>query len=178
MVPSARLAAVEAADAFLADAKTLDGALPIWGDSSWGGELNAIWVILDSDGAPSGQLRFVSRKTDTSRIALNVIHANHAIWRIDLDDQASHHNNPPDAHIQGLPATVSGSHEHAWDINRGYVLAQDQWSLRYRRALLTRIRRLGQAILWLAPKINLTLGSDQRGFDGPSRSDLFDRSGQ
>lgn len=178
MVTIARQREVDAADAFLANAKTLDGPPPIWRDSLWGSELAALWIVLDSDGAPSGQLRFRALKTDTLNVGLSLIHAGRPLWRIDLDERGPPHPNPPDAHALGLTATVPGSHEHAWVINRAYVLSQDQWPLRYRRPIPRQIRRLGQALLWLAPQINLTVDPSQHGFDGPNRLDLFDRSGQ
>ena len=38
MVTATRLAEIAAADSFLADAKTLDGPPPKWGDGLFGGE--------------------------------------------------------------------------------------------------------------------------------------------
>lgn len=171
------MADVEAAEAFLAEPKTLDGPPPTWGDSGWAGGYAATWIVLDSLGAPIGALKFTAQKGDTSVASINVIHRGHEVWRIDMDYDHVCHSNPHDGHLMDLPAMVCGPHEHAWDINKQHLLFQDLWRLRYRRPLPPQVRRLGQALLWLANEINITIDPDQRGFDGPTRSDLFDRSG-
>lgn len=177
MTTASRLADVEAAEEFLQEAKTLQGPPPKWADSKWGGEYTATWVVLDSLDAPAGQLRFTVRKADTSVASIHVIFQNHPIWRVDLDYDHICHSNPLDGHLQGLDAQVCGSHSHAWDINKQNLLSQDLWSLKYRRPIPKTIRRLGQALLWLSDEINITIEREQRGFDGPTRADLFDRSG-
>lgn len=177
MATAARIADVEAAETFLAEAKTLDGAPPTWSGSGYDGEYAATWVVLDSLGVPVGMLKFTAKKHDTSVASINVIYQGREVWRVDLDHEHVCHSNPHDGHLLDLPPMVCGSHEHAWGINRQHLLSQDQWRLRYRQHLPSSIRRLGQGLLWLADQINLTIGPEQRGFDGPTRADLFDRSG-
>lgn len=177
MTMPARILEIEAAEAFLAAPKTLDGPPPPWTESSYGGEFCATWILLDEFGAPVGELRFTAKKADTSVASINVIFHGREVWRLDLDHDHVCHSNPHDAYLMGLDARVCGSHEHAWGINKNHLLSQDQWRLRYRQAIPPQIRRLEQGLPWLASKINLTLDPAQRGFDGPKRSDLFDRSG-
>jgi hypothetical protein len=169
---------VEAADAFIAQPKTLDGPPPVWVNSEWGSECKAVWNILDEYDAPIGSLRFTARKNDTAVVSVSVIYRNQPVWRIDLDHETVCHSNPHDGHLYNLDPLVCGPHEHSWPINRDHVLRQDLWRLPYRRGLDPQIRRLAQALLWLADQINLTIGPDQRGFDGPTRSDLFDLGGE
>lgn len=175
MTPETRRAEVDAADAFLAAPKTLDGPPPVWGQSEWGGECTALWNILDADGAPVASLKFTAKTSDTSVSAANLIYRGNTLWRVDMDHDHVCHPNPHDGHLYGLDPLVCGSHEHAWPINRDYVLRQDTWRLRYRRPLAA--RKLEQGLLWLAGQINLTIEPDQRGFDGPTRRDLFDMGG-
>ena len=177
MATATRIADVQAVEAFLAEPRTLDGPPPTWGDSAWGGEYAATWVVLDSLSAPVGLLKFVAQKTDTSVASINVIFQGREVWRVDLDHDHICHSNPHDGYLMHLDALVCGSHEHAWPINKEHLLVQDQWRLRYRRALPPQVRRLEQGLYWLANQINLTIHPDQRGFDGPRRADLFDRSG-
>jgi hypothetical protein len=174
MTPAARSAEIQAADAFILESKTLDGSPPTWGNSVWGGEYSALWIVLDSLNAPAATLKFTARKVDTSITSVSLVWRSHPLWRIDMDH--SSHTNPPDAWTMDLPSVVSAPHEHAWSINRGYVLTSDQWHLPYRRPLPSNIRRLGQALLWLADQINLRIEPEQRGFEAPTRTGLFDRN--
>jgi hypothetical protein len=174
MPTQSRLAEVQLADAFLAQPKTLDGAPPIWGTGSWGGEHSTSWVVLDAAGVPKGSLRFTARKSDPSIASINLIWRNRPLWRVDVESPTSRHNNPPDAWVFGLSAAVTGTHAHSWLANRGHILAQDQqWDLPYRVQMPDAIRRLGQALLWLGDEIQLTIDPDQRGFEGPTKADLF-----
>lgn len=178
MTTENRRAEVQAVDAFLTEAKSLDGPAPLWVNGTWGGECTAIWNVLDPFGAPVAALKFTARKTDTSVSAANLIYRGRTVWRLDMDHDTVCHPNPHDGHLYGLPSLVCGPHEHAWTINRDHILCQDQWNLPYRRPLEPAVRRLGQGLLWLAGQINLTLSADQRGFDGPTRHDLFDIGGR
>jgi hypothetical protein len=178
MTTEARRAEVGAVDAFLAAPKFLDGPAPTWVNSTWGGECSAVWNVLDADGAPVGSVKFTARKTDTSVCGVTVMHRGRPAWRLDMDHDTVCHPNFHDAHLYGLPPLVCGPHSHAWDHNRDYILGQEGWSLPYRAPLDPAITRLGQGLLWLAGQINLTISPDQRGFDGPTRGDLFDLGGR
>jgi hypothetical protein len=178
MTTDTRRADVEAVDAFLALEKFLDGPPPPWANSTWGGECSAVWTVLDADGAPAAALKFTARKLDPGVCGLRLIHRGRPVWGLDMDHEGACHSNPPDGHLYQLVPLVCGPHEHAWPINRHHVLAQDLWKLPYRRPLDASIRRIGQGLLWLASQINLTIRPDQRGFDGPTRGDLFDLGGR
>lgn len=173
MTTVSRNAEILAVDAFLADAKTLDGPPPQWLNGSRVGEWQATWNVADSVGIVSGQLRFVARKADRSIASVSLVFRNKMVWRVDLDLSTTCHPNPHWA-PEPLPATVCGPHSHSWHDNRSYLVSQDLWQLPCRRPLPTSVRRLGQALLWLAGEINLSLEPDQRGFEGPSQRDLFD----
>jgi hypothetical protein len=176
MIPATRIADLDAVDAFLLMAKALDGPPPIWRVGSWGGEYTASWNVLDDTGSPVAQLRCTSRQANTSVAAMNLIYRGNPIWRVDVDDPSVCHDNPHNAYLQNLPPIVCGPHEHAWPINRDHLMTQDAWTLPYRRQVA--VRRLAQALPLLADQINLTLTPEQRTFDGPTRADLFDLSGQ
>jgi hypothetical protein len=176
MTTATRIADLDGVEAFLMVQKSLDGPPPIWRIGTWGGEYTAAWNVLDDLGAPVAQLRFTARQTNTSVSAMNLIYRGNPIWRVDIDEAAVCHDNPHDAHFLGLPPVVCGPHEHAWPINREHLISQDTWTLPYRRQV--GVRRLSQALPLLADQINLTLTPEQRNFDGPTRADLFDLSGQ
>ena len=175
MPTQSRLAEVQLADAFMNAPKSLDGAPPVWGSGAWGGEYATSWNVLDGDGAPAASLRFTAKKSDPSIVSINLIWRNRPLWRVDVEPPITSHANPPDAWSLGLPAAVMGTHSHPWDANRAHVLAQiEQWDLPYRRQAPIAVRRLEQALLWFGDQIGITIDPDQRGFDGPTKSDLFD----
>ena len=173
-MPSA-LSPAEAAeiDAFLAEEKRLDG-IPIWRESSWPGEMDAVWNIQDSLGITRATLRFRCPRAARAWPSISLIFRASPIWRIDLVAPDAWKPNPPGASSLSLPAIVRGSHSHTWHDNRAHLLSQDQWSLPYRRPLPAAIRRLPQAIASLADDVNLTLDPAQRGFDVPPQADLFE----
>jgi hypothetical protein len=162
-------------EAFLALEKTLSGPPPIWNKSDWGGEWVATWPILDPDGSPIAVLHCCSRIADTSVAGLNLIFRSRPVWRVHIDGADVCHSNLHDAHFLKLPAVVCGPHEHAWPINKKHILEQDIWDLPYRSQIAA--KRLNAALPLLADQINLTLTPEQRAFDGPTRADLFDKSG-
>lgn len=176
MITATRIAEVDAVDAFLLTPKSLSGPPPLWRTGTWGGEFIAIWNVLDEFDAPVAQIRCTARETNTSVTAMNLIYRGNPIWRVDIDEPSVCHDNPHNAHYLGLPPVVCGAHEHAWPINRDHLISQDAWTLPYRRQV--GVRRLSQALPLLADQINLTLTPEQRTFDGPTRADLFDLSGQ
>jgi hypothetical protein len=161
-------------DAYLADAKTLDGGEPLWIKSARRGELQATWGILDSAGVSRGELRFRVSPTERTEPSITVIHRRRLIWRLDVVAANSWKPNPQDAWVYRLPAIVRGTHNHAWPDNREHVRANGFGEMPYRRPLGAATRRLPQALAALAAEINLVLGPNQRGFDVPAKSDLFD----
>lgn len=172
MINAKRLEEVAQTDAFLAQEKFLLGPPPVWTKSEWAGEYVAVWNVADSDGTPIAVLNGCALIKDRSVAGLNLIYRRQPVWRIHIDHPGVCHDNLHDAHRLGLDAVVCGPHEHAWPINRDHILRQDVWETPYRRAV--GVRRLSAALALLADQINLTLTPDQRGFDGPTKGDLFD----
>jgi hypothetical protein len=160
--------------AFLAEEKRLDG-IPTWRESSWPGEMDAVWTIQDSLDITRATLRFRCPRAARAWPSISLIFRGNPIWRIDLVSPDTWKPNPPGAASLGLPAQVRGSHSHTWHDNRGHLLSQDLWSLPYRRPLPIAIRRLPQAIASLAAEVKLLLEPYQRGFDVPPQTDLFER---
>ena len=159
-------------DDFLADPKTLSGPHPTWATSTYTGELQATWGILNSLGMRVGSLRFTCWD-DRSEPSIIVTFRDKGIWRVDVVDRSVRKPNFHDAESLGLPASICGSHHHGWWDNRAYVERQGFGALPYRREL-PHVRRLEQALLELADAINLTLDDGQRGFDVPRATDLFE----
>ena len=158
---------------FLAEDKRLDG-IPIWRASPRPRELSAVWNIQDSLGIFRAKLRFRCPRAARAWPSISLIFRNNAIWRIDLVAAEAWKPNPPDAVSLGLPPEVRGSHSHTWHDNRRYLLSQDLWSLPYRRPLPAQIRRLPQAVASLGREIKLFLEPEQRRFDVPPQTDLFE----
>jgi hypothetical protein len=160
-------------DAYLADAKTLQQVLPKWQPSARPLELTATWNVVDSTGIIRSQLRFRCLR-DRSHPSVSLVLGGQALcWRVDLVPPTVCKLNPVGAAALGLPARLYGPHSHGWPDNREYVASAGVWHLPYRRPLPAQIRRLSQALYWLADQVNLTLGHDQRGFDVPPQADLF-----
>lgn len=160
-------------DAFLGEEKRLDG-VPLWRDSVFPGEKDAVWHVQDSLEIVRATLRFRCPLLARAWPSLSLVFRGNAIWRIDLVAPDVWKPNPPGAAALGLPPEVWGSHSHTWHDNREHLLSQDQWGLPYRRPLPPAIRRLPQAIASLADDVNLLLEPHQRGFDVPPQADLFE----
>lgn len=158
-------------DDFLGQPKTLSGPHPTWTASTYNGELQATWGILNSAGVRVGALRFTCWD-DRSEPSVVITYRDKGIWRVDVVERTVCKPNPYGAQFLGLPAMVCGSHHHAWPDNRSYVERQGFGKLPFRRELQN-VRRLEQALLELAAAINLTLSDEQRGFDVPRATDLF-----
>ena len=127
---------VSQVEAFLADAKTLRGAPPLWQQSPRPPEFEATWNIEDSTGALAGQLRFRCPKEYRASPSISVIFRGSPVTRLDLETAGIVHINPPDAHRYGLTpkSPVTGSHIHSWADNRDYVLANERFGpMPYRR---------------------------------------------
>jgi hypothetical protein len=160
-------------DAFLAEEKRLEG-VPLWHDSAFPGEKDAVWNIHDSLDIVRATLRFRCPLRARAWPSMSLVFRGNAIWRIDLVAPGAWKPNPAGAAALGLPPHVWGSHSHTWYDNRDHLLSQDQWGLPYRRPLPVAIRRLPQAIASLAADVNLLLEPDQRGFDVPPQAELFE----
>ena len=158
-------------DAFLAEPKTLDGPPPLWNGDGWYGFYSAVWNLKSALGSTVGAIEFRVEKADRSNVSMSVIYRSRPVWRVDLDTQR--HGNPHDGWIQSLPAFIEAPQAHPWPLNRAHVLSQDRWEIPYARELPHNVRRLDQALLALAQDINVTIESDQRGFEGPRQKDLF-----
>jgi hypothetical protein len=151
----------------------LQGGLPEWQQSARPIELTATWNVRDSTGIIRSQLRFRCIKRDRSYPSVSLVLTGRLVWRVDLVPPTECKLNPVGAAKEGLPARIYGPHSHGWPDNRGYVTSAGVWELPYRRELPPQIRRLPQALYWLAERVNLALEHDQRGFDVPPQSDLF-----
>lgn len=173
-MPSAnRIAEIKQVDAFLARKKFLQGPIPTWVPSTRVGEVQMIWNLVDEDGITNGHLRFRAGKEHRACPSISVIfRGDNSVWRLDIEDPSVCHDNPPDADQLGLPATVCGSHAHTWNDNCAYILNEHGWTIPYRRPIPPQVRRLEQALPWLADQINLELGPDQRDVQLPEL-DLF-----
>lgn len=164
---------IDEIDAFLAEVKRLQGPPPEWVEGSRG-ELSASWNIEDSVGIVRSHLRFRCSRQYRQFPSLSLIYRGNPVCRLDLVQPTECKWNPPGAAAMGLPPRVCGSHLHGWPDNREYVRSAGLGHMPYRRPLTAQVRRLPQAILWLAEQINLTVGPDQRGFDVPPQASLFE----
>lgn len=167
---------VLAVDAFLSDAKTLVGTRPQWKRASRPQEWEAIWLIEDAAGVQAGQLRFRVHATRRDHPSLSVLFRGRAVWRVHLTAPGERKLNPPWAASLGLPAHIRGPHAHEWPDHRDYLLTGTPvWNLPCHRPIGRSIRRLTQVTPWLADRIRLTVLPDQREFDVPLKTDLFDQ---
>ena len=173
MASPSRSTEVAAVDEFLEASKGLQGPPPIWG-SGFAGERHAIWNIQESSGVVRAHLRFRFPVTHRTSPSISVIVRNRMVWRIDLIDGIVIKLNPPSAHALGLPAVITGSHEHRWDDNRPLIAAGGPWELPIRRPTHAQLRRLPQALPVIAASIKLDILPDQRDFDVPPASTLFE----
>jgi hypothetical protein len=130
----ATAAEVAAVDAFLADQKTLAGAPPEFGPSSFyrqgAYEWAATWPIQNSRGVvETGHLRFAMRRPGLFSIA--VVLKAQGISRLDFEEEDECHGNPHWASAYGLPAIVCGPHFHSWDHNRDTCSLQIDGTFRF-----------------------------------------------
>lgn len=173
MTDAVRRRDVRYVDDFLVMDKRAVAPVPDWIASSWPREMQAVWRIQEASGIERAHLRFRCKSSQRQNPSVSVIFRDQPIWRIDLAPQSETKPNPHWGHRIGVPATVCGAHEHAWPDNRDYVLTSDVWGLPCRRPLPPRIRRLSQAIPWLAEKLQLELCPGWHEFDVPPQTDLF-----
>jgi hypothetical protein len=172
---ASRTSEIAAVDAFLLEPKRLRGDRPQWFQSADRmKEIHATWGIEDSLGIERAQLRFRCHSRNRSFPSVSVIFRSKAIWRIDIVPQNECKYNPVWARKVGLPATICGPHGHEWPDNRYHISFEHvTWDLPCRRPMPPGVRRLEQAIPWLADRIALQLNAEQRGFDVPPQDDLF-----
>jgi hypothetical protein len=161
-------------EAFLAEAKSLEAPEPPWIKSSRRDELQATWGIVDSAGVSRAELRFRCPSLSRNDPSVSLVYRRLLVCRIDVLSPEVWKPNPPAAIVLGLPPIVTGTHGHRWTDNREHIRINGFGELPFRCQLSSAIRRLPQAIATLADEINLTLGSDQWGFDVPPRSSLFE----
>lgn len=162
-------------DAFIAEQKSLqdlEGASPEWQDG-YPGELSATWNIVDSVGIVRAQLRFRCPVHKPQFPSISLIYKGSLITRLDLVSQDECKPNPHDAAMFGLPPRVCGPHWHPWAFNRSYVETAGFGRMPYREPLPPQVRKLPQAMLWLAKNLNLSIAPDQRDFDVPPQGELF-----
>jgi hypothetical protein len=175
MIPANRTSEVVAVDDFLADqGKSLQGESPPWIVGRDGIEWTAIWNIQDSLGVVSAHFRFRLDPQHRSRPSISLIYRSNRVWRVDIESTTVCKPNPLWAASIGAPARVCGSHCHSWPDNRSHILSQELWDIPCRRPIPAQVRRLPQAVSWLAQQVNLVLGFEQRGFDVPPRTSLFE----
>jgi hypothetical protein len=160
-------------DAFLQEPKTLQGTPPDWERGDYPGELSATWNIADSVGIVRAQLRFRCPSLGRHCPSISVVYRGNLITRLDLVPPDEFHPNPPGAAALGLPPKVYGSHWHPWSVNRRYTEQAGFGRLPYREPIQPQVRRLPQALIWLADRVNLTIAPDQRDFDAPPQGELF-----
>jgi hypothetical protein len=160
-------------DAFLQESKSLQGPPPEWEKGAFPGELSATWNIADSVGIVRAQLRFRCPSAGRHFPSISVIYRGSLITRLDLVPPDECKPNLPGAGALGLPPKVCGSHWHPWSANRIYTERAGFGRLPYREPIQPQVRRLPQALLWLADRINLTIAPDRRNFDVPPQGELF-----
>ena len=171
MLPKSFASEVNFIDAFLAQPKTLDGAPPEFGEKQRGKGRRiweAVWPIAETDNVVSGgQLRFSYSPASDKPFTLAVIYRKRCVYRIDYVESSICHANPLWAAQLGVPPEVCGPHVHDWATNRGYVLDGGERDLPCRVPIPPEIKKFGDALPWIAEKINLTLTPDQRSFAMP-----------
>ncbi len=165
---------IQLIDEYLGVPKKLADGIPVWEKSSWKNELQAIWLIDEEDGSTRSQLRFKTRVGNRKWPSVSLIFRNDQVCRVDLAPDHIVKRNPPWAIGVGLPAKISGSHIHAWNDNKEHIRSSNVWEISARRNLKPQISRLPHALAYLADEIKLDLTNEQRQFDIPPQSDLFD----
>lgn len=171
---AARDTDLAAIDGFLAERKRLLGSAPPWEASLRPKELQAIWLVEDALGIVRGQFRFRCGRDKRVSPSVTLLWRGNPIWRIDIEEPLKREHNPHWAYTVGCPPFVDGSHGHEWADNREHLRAMPpEWDIPCRRPIPTNIRKLDSCLAWFAGRINLELGSDQRGFDVPPQTELF-----
>lgn len=165
---------IQLVDDFVPVKKFLEGAPPQWTQAPRVHEIQAIWNVLEESGAARAHLRFRLSPASRREPSISVIFRNNPIWRLDIKPDDVCEGNPFGADALGLPPEVCGTHSHTWHGNRGYVLDSTIWDLPARRKVHAQVRRLPQALAFMAAELNIELTPEQRLFDIPPRRDLFE----
>ncbi len=165
---------VDEIDAFLDEAKGLQGPFWGWQPGVRPNEFESIWPIENDLGIVRAQLRFRFSKMEKAFPSVSLVFRTSPIWRIDLVPNDACKLNPPGAHLLGLPPRVCGPHCHSWPDNREYVRINGLGQLPFRRQIPVNLRRVEPIVHWLGERINLKVEPNQRGFDVPPAVDLFD----
>lgn len=159
-------------DAFIAEAKTLDGLFPHW-TQHYGKDFQARWGILNSLGIRRGELAFSLDWTGGRPSVVAVIEQN-PIYRLDLVPENECEPNPPNSYVYGLAAEVCGPHHHSWQNNREYVRIKGFKELPYRSAVGgLRELTLTQALAIAADELNITVSPMQRDCPLPPQPGFF-----
>jgi hypothetical protein len=159
---------IDEIDRFLASPKTLDGGFPVWKGGRFhrkNQEHAATWPIADDLGIVGRGQRFAYRSWMRLPPSISLVHGQRPVARIDFDDAQRCKYNPYWAATSD--PRVCGTHIHRWETNRDYIASQDIWSHPCREALPAQLRKLDQALCWLAEYANIRLVPNQRGFEEP-----------
>jgi hypothetical protein len=114
---------IDEVDAFLEEAKGLQGVFGEWRPSSRPGELEHIWLIEDALHIVRAQLRFRVSRISKAYPSVSLVFRNSPVWRIDLVPADVCHLNPLGSDRLGLPPRVCGSHCHSWTIALSAAIA-------------------------------------------------------
>lgn len=172
---AARDLELEAIDAFLAEKKTLQGPPPVWTPSVRAKELQAVWLVEDRLGIVRGRLQFRCWKSNRTNPSFTLLRGSNPIWRVDIEDTGRREFNPPWAHQVDCPPFVDGTHGHEWPDNKEHLRGMPpDWELPCRRQMPANLHKLDSCLAWFAQRINLELSPEQRGFDVPPQSELFE----
>lgn len=166
---------LQAVDAFLTATKRLEGGPPEWRQAERLDDMTANWNVLDQMDVTSAQLRFRLSRRAREYPSVSLIFRGNSIWRLDLCPPDIMKFNPPWAAELGLPAAFSGSHCHTWADNRHYVSRSGTWKLAAHRPVEPALRRVEQMLPWFAERVGIQLEAEQRRFDAPPITSLFER---
>ena len=162
-------------DRFLESKKRLADAIPVWGPSPRPGEMQAVWSIIDDLGVVRANLRFRLSVTSREQPSVSVIFRGNSVTRLDIVPIKVCEDNPPWAARIGLPAKVCGSHCHTWRDNRWHIERSGIWEMPCRRPVESALRRIPQMLPWIAEAAGVELSPEQRLFDIPPKTELFER---
>ena len=165
---------LQSIDDFLASSKRLDGAPPPWVKTERAHDFQATWNVIDHQGATSAYLRFRLSSLAPEFPSVTLVYRGNGISRLDLCSPALRKYNPLWAEQLGLPGTFQGSHCHGWTHNRDHVGRTGLWKLDAKEPVGPSLRRVPQMLPWFTHKVGIRLTPEQRQFDAPEKTDLFE----